>query len=181
MKRIANNAFPPVASNSFTVQNNTFSEQNNIAAPPPAFSVQPVQVQSQQQQLPSGFGNTQAPAVVPTSQARLFQDPAPAFSFSFSQNPVSNISNSPAISTNVPVSQPPMFNNLQFNQNNQTVFGGNSTSTVSLSENNLSNYSNLSELTESELNSYQAGTFKFGLVPMKPPPNELCVNVNYHM
>ncbi|XP_075235005.1 nucleoporin NUP42-like [Lycorma delicatula] len=117
---------------------------------------------------------TQSGVVPSVSQSGVFQDPAPAFSFSLNQGSVGNVTN---YTSNIVTDSSQIFPNTNPPSSNQVIFNPNPSSVI-LDGNENTIYSNLSELTENELCSFQANTFKFGQVPLKPPPKELCYNVN---
>lgn len=149
------------------------------SAAPNVFNSGPVEVSSPQSAFMSSIPSTfespfTKPAVVAPSfpQPRTFEDPAPAFSFAMNQNHVNNVSG------NLPVGPPPQtFPNSNQVSGGQMIFNASaSPATVTLDSNENTIYSRLTDLTESELCSFQANTFKFGQVPLKPPPKELCIH-----
>lgn len=118
----------------------------------------------------SPFATNKQAVVAPTfPQSRIFEDPAPAFSFALNQGSVGNV-NSNVVSDS---SSTQLFMNTNNPSSNQMIFNANPAST-NLDSNENTTFSILSELTESELCSFQANTFRFGHVPLKPPPKELC-------
>lgn len=144
------------SNNVFSPQGNTFSGFNNVPASTLGFN--PPQ--------PSLLSNT-------SSHSQLFRDPAPTFSFSLDTNPNCN--------TGINITQPLVqtqheFNSSPVSQNNQKTFNGISqTSQVNCE----SNYSKLSELSESDLNSFRSDSFNLGQIPLKPPPKELIELTKY--